>query len=181
MRVGTDLAPLPIGSHLDEATGLFTWGPGVGFVHDYDLVFVRWADGRAVGRREARVSLAPRRSNQIGPQVVIDTPSPNATVEPAFLIGGWAAELADTAGTGVDTLHVWAYPVGGGDPVFLGQTAYGGQRSDVAAVYGDRFKNSGYGMVVDSLLPGTYDLAVFAWSTALGRFAPAAVSRVTVK
>src|SRR5205085_1787314 len=122
MRVGADLAPLPIGSHLDEATGVFTWGPGVGFVHDYDLVFVRWANGRAVGRTEARVSLSPKVSNRVEPQVVIDTPTQNATVEPAFLLGGWAADLADTAGTGVGTLHVWASPAGGGDPVFRGQT-----------------------------------------------------------
>ena len=36
------LGPLPIGSHLDAATGVFTWQPGVGFVGAYDLVFVRW-------------------------------------------------------------------------------------------------------------------------------------------
>ncbi len=60
VRVGGALAPLPIGSHLDAATGSFTWAPGEGFVGTYDLVFVRWAGARAVARHEMRVILAPR-------------------------------------------------------------------------------------------------------------------------
>jgi hypothetical protein len=36
-------------------------------------------------------------------------------------------------------------------------------------------------MVVDGLAPGTYDLAVFAWSTAKGGFVPARVVRVAVR
>ena len=89
--------------------------------------------------------------------------------------------------TGVDTLHVWAYPASAcvsdicRDPIFLGATAYGGKRPDVAAIFGDRFRDSGYGITVDSLPAGTYDLAVFAWSTATGGFVPAKVVRVTVK
>jgi hypothetical protein len=59
-RVGDRLGPLPIGSQLDEATGTFTWGAGPGFVRDYDLVFVSWVNGRAVERREVRVTLSPK-------------------------------------------------------------------------------------------------------------------------
>jgi uncharacterized protein YjiK len=59
-RIGGKLGPLPIGSHLDEATGTFTWGAGVGFVGDYDLVFVPWSNGRAVERSEVRVTLIAR-------------------------------------------------------------------------------------------------------------------------
>jgi hypothetical protein len=62
VRVGGDLSPLPVGSHLDPATGDFTWAPGVGFVGSYDLVFVRWSGGRPVGRREVRVILSPTTS-----------------------------------------------------------------------------------------------------------------------
>jgi hypothetical protein len=180
-RVGNVLAPLPIGSMLDDATGVFTWGAGPGFVHDYDLVFVQWANGRAVSRQEVRVTLGPKQSNRVGTQVTIDTPTPNAEVDRSFLVGGWALDLGAAVGTGVDTLHVWAYPTSGDDPIFVGATAYGGTRPDVAAVFGDQFKNSGYGIVVDSLSPGTYDLAVFAWSTVTGGFVPAKVVRVTVR
>jgi hypothetical protein len=181
LRVGSELHALPIGSRLDPTTGVFTWAPGVGFVHSYDLVFVRRTDGQAVARREVRFILNPKGSNRLGPQVFIDTPTANATVGRAFSIGGWAIDLDDRVGTGIDTLHVWAYPARGGDPIFVGSTEYGGARPDVATIYGDRFTNSGYGIVVDSLPPGQYDLAVFAWSTAKDGFVPAKVVRVTVR
>ena len=66
-------------------------------------------------------------------------------------------------------------------PIFLGATTYGGARPDVAAVFGDQHRNSGYGLVVDSLSPGTYDLAVFAWSTVTRGFVPARVVRVNIQ
>ena len=96
-------------------------------------------------------------------------------------------------------MHVWAYRAtcggttclpaeaqgakagDGATPIFLGAAAYGGARPDVAAVFGDRFKNTGYGIIVDSLAPGTYDLAVFAWSTVQQGFVPAKIVRVTVR
>jgi hypothetical protein len=76
---------------------------------------------------------------------------------------------------------VWAYPLAGGDPIFVGAASYGGARADVAALHGDRFKPSGYSLTVRGLPPGNYDLAVFAWSTAAGGFAPAKTVRVTVR
>jgi hypothetical protein len=70
--------------------------------------------------------------------------------------------------------------VDGGAPLFVGAAARGA-RSDVAAVYGDEFLGSGYGLFVSSLPPGTYDLAVFASSALTGGFAPAKLVRVTVR
>jgi hypothetical protein len=70
---------------------------------------------------------------------------------------------------------------GGGPPVFLGATAYGDARPDVAAVHGEGFRDSGFGLVVQGLAHGHYDLAVFAWSTEVGDFLPAKVVRVTVR
>jgi hypothetical protein len=180
-RAGDALGPLPIGSTIDPATGVFTWGVGVGFVHAYDLVFVRWAQGQAAGRQEVRIALGPQHSNLVGPQVVIDVPAPNATVSGAFLLGGWAVDLDDPVSTGAETLHAWAYPVSGGDPIFLGATAYGGERPDVAAIFGARFKDSGYNLIVDALPAGAYDIAVFAWSSVRQAFAPARIVRIIVK
>ncbi len=74
LRVGETLAPLPIGSQLNGATGRFTWAPGVGFVGTYDLVFVRWTGAQAVARQDVRVILAAKGSGHTGTQVVIDTP-----------------------------------------------------------------------------------------------------------
>ncbi len=182
MRAGDTLGPLPIGSRLDPATGLFTWQPGVGFVHAYDLVFVRRVADRVVSRQEVRFVLHPQGSNRVGPQVMIDTPAPAGTTVGSFLLAGWAVDLDADADSGVDTVHVWAYPVKGAahdDPIFVGAAAYGGERPDVGALFGERFTRSGYGLMVDNLPPGTYDLAVFAWSTVQNGFVPAKVVRVS--
>ena len=205
LRSGHQLAPLPIGSSLDPATGAFTWMPGVGFVGAYDLVFVQWSGGHAVARQDVRVVLNPQRGNRVGPQTVIDTPPSGqgtAGVGPSFVLAGWAADLDSTIDRGVDTVHVWAYPVSACgslaigspelrrageashacDPIWIGVAPYGGARPDVAAVYGDRFLDTGYGITVQGLPPGTYyDLAVFAYSTVTGGFVPAKTKRVIVR
>ncbi len=77
-------------------------------------------------------------------QVMIDRAAGHA-------LAGWAADLDSTIDTGVDTIHVWAYPIDAG------------RRG------------------VDGLASGTYDLAVFACSTVGGGFAPAKVVRVTIR
>ena len=183
LRTGDALASLPAGSNLDPVTGVFTWQPGVGFVHTYDLVFVRRVDGRAVSRQEVRIVINPKGSNRIGPQVVIDLPSAEATADASqpLVLAGWAIDTDADTGTGVNTLHVWAYPTDGGAPVFVGAAGYGGRRPDVAAIYGDRFRDSGYGILVYGLPPGSYDLAVFASSTVTGNFVPAKLVRVTLR
>jgi hypothetical protein len=178
---------LPVGSTIDPATCVFTWQAGVGFVGSYDLVFLRKAASGVVARQDVRVVLNPKRSGLVGPQVVIDIPGADQVVGQAFVVAGWAADLDSEVGTGVDTLHVWAYPAGTTcngatcDPIFLGVAAYGGIRPDVGAIYGNQFRASGYGLSVDSLPAGTYDVAVFAWSTVTGNFVPASTARVTVK
>jgi hypothetical protein len=187
VRSGDDLLPLPIGSRLDPVTGVFTWQPGVGFVGAYDFVFVRRVSGTAVSAQDVRIVLNPKASGRVGPQVVIDTPSAvapradNAGLAQPFVVAGWALDLDSEKGTGVDTLHVWAYPVDGSAPKFVGVADRGGRRPDVAAVHGDQFRDAGYGLIVKDLAPGMYDLAVFAWSIPAGGFAPARVVRVTVR
>jgi hypothetical protein len=179
-RVGDRLEPLPAGAQVDP-TGHLTWSPGVGFVGTYDLVFVRWSGAQPVARTELRVILQPKQLGAVGPRVVIDTPSPLAEVEAGFTIAGWAADLESGGGAGIATVHVWAYPIDGGAPVFLGVANSGLTRPDVAAAYGDQFASTGYGLTVRGLGPGTYDLAVFGWSQVRAGFAPAAVVRVTVR
>ena len=181
LRTSEGLVALPVGSRLDGDTGVFTWAPGVGFVGTYDLLFVRWDGMRAVARREVRVILAPKGRGHVGVQVAIDLPREREDVNQPFVIAGWAADLDATVGTGIDTLHVWAYPLGGGPPVFLGATAYGGIRPDVAAVYGDEFRASGFGVTVQGLEPGSYDLAVFPWSNVVNGFGAAKLVRVSVQ
>jgi hypothetical protein len=171
LRKGAALAPLPAGSLLNEETGEFTWLPGVAFVGAYDFLFARMNGGTPVDRREVRVVLNPKGSNRVGTQTVID-------IANGEIVAGWAADLDSQFDRGVDTVHVWAYPAEGGDPIFVGAAAFGGKRPDVAAVYGDRFRESGYGIRLDALPAGTYDIAVFAYSTVLGHFVPARTARV---
>lgn len=181
LRTPAGLAPLPIGSRLERATNAFTWAPGVGFVGRYDFVFVQSANGRAVSRRDVRIVLHPKGRGSVGPQVVIDAPRAHAAVSGPFLIGGWAVDLDAAEGTGVTTLYAWAYPAAGGAPIVLGATAYGGARPDVAAVHGDRFKDSGFGLIAHGLPAGDYDLALFAWSTETMNFIAPSVVRVSVQ
>jgi uncharacterized delta-60 repeat protein len=180
LRTGDALAALPIGSRL-QSDGTFTWAPGVGFVGTYDLVFARWADGQVTARRDVRIILAPKGSGHVGTQVEIDTPRGQREVQQPFLLAGWAADLDAAAGTGIDTLHVWAFPLAGGPPIFVGVPAYGGIRPDVAAVHGDRLRRSGFGLVVGGLPAGTYDLQVFPWSHVTGGFARPGIVRVTIE
>ena len=87
--------------------------------------------------------------------MVIDAPRFQQDVAQPFALGGWAADLDAAAGTGIDVLHVWAYPLTGGAPVFLGTATSGGSRPDVAAIHGDEFRDSGFGLLVQGLTPGT--------------------------
>jgi hypothetical protein len=178
LRVGERLAPLPIGSSLSGGT--FTWQPGAGFLGAYDFVFVRSEGSHPADRQEVRVVVHPQ-GTFTRPQVVVDMPSVNQRLDDGFTIGGWALDPDARSGTGVSLVQAWAYPVRGGRPVFLGTASMDGQRPDVAALYGAQFSASGFGLPVRHLAQGAYDLAVFAWSDAEGRFLPARIVRVTLR
>jgi hypothetical protein len=125
---------LLIGSSFDAATGKFYWQPAAGFLGKYDLEFT-------AGTRTERVRAV------VGPPIrmVIDTPrAGNVLSASGFTLAGWAVDLASLDGAGIDTLHVWAYPVGGGAPVFVGVARGGGQRPDVATLYGAAFGGAGF-------------------------------------
>ncbi|MBA3886384.1 MAG: fibronectin type III domain-containing protein [Acidobacteria bacterium] len=181
MRFGDSTLPLPIGSRLDAGTGAFTWQPGVGFVGTYDFVFVRWSGGTAVTAQDVRIVLNPKASGRVGPQVVIDVPAAGTASPDDILVAGWAIDRDAETGTGISTLHVWAYPADGSAPVFVGAASTGGRRPDVAAIHGDQFRDAGYGLVVRGLPHGDYRLAVFAWSTVTGGWVPARTVAVTVR
>jgi hypothetical protein len=125
--------------------------------------------------------LQPKGSGTIGPQIVVDTPLWQQDVAQPFALKGWAADLDAAVGTGISTLHVWAYPLSGGPPLFLGSPVYGSARPDVVVAHGEQFADSGFSLFVQGLPHGNYDLAVFAWSEATGDFLPARTVRVTVR
>jgi hypothetical protein len=116
------------------------------------------------------------------PRMNVDVPSNNARVlSTGFTVAGWALDLSAATTTGVDTVHVWAYPASGANPVFVGAASYGTSRPDVGAAFGKSIFN-GSGFVLNATLaPGTYDLAVFARSTVAEAFNNTQLVRVTVE
>jgi hypothetical protein len=114
------------------------------------------------------------------PRMSLDVPADGSTVRQPFVLGGWAIDLGAANGTGVDAIHVWAQPSGGGDPIFVGVASYSGARGDVGGIFGAQFTNSGFGLLVNSLSPGTYTVTAYAHSSVTGAFNQARSATVTV-
>jgi hypothetical protein len=119
----------------------------------------------------------------------IDLPAPESTIAGnTFAVAGWAIDRR-ASDIGVDALHVYVIPNPGtpsqGAAIFLGVATQGIARSDVQALYGPQFLNSGYQLNVDraaaGLTAGVYDIAVWAHSTFDGSFNNVAVVRVTLQ
>jgi hypothetical protein len=105
------------------------------------------------------------------PVLAIDAPSPGATLTSAFEVGGWAADLGATTGTGVDAVQFYVFPNDGVAPgVYVGQGSYGWARGDVGAIHGAQFTNSGFHFTITGLGPGAYLLGAYARSTVTGAF-----------
>ncbi len=81
---------------------------------------------------------------------------------------------------GVDAVHVWAYPAAGGSPVFLGANAVWVSRPDVGAIFGSAFTPSGFNIPTGQLASGSWNLVVFARSTATGTFNQSVLVQIRV-
>jgi glucose/arabinose dehydrogenase len=114
-----------------------------------------------------------------GPAMSIDFP-PNGTTAPRFTVAGWAIDLDSTTGSGVDAVHVWAYPAVG-PPRFVGIASYGFNRGDVGALFGGRFTNSGWSVTAAGLPPGAWTLVASAHSTVTNTFRRSASVAVQVQ
>jgi hypothetical protein len=146
-------------------------------VYDVTAYAFSTVSGSFNNSHTARVTVVMPISN---PKMYIDGPSPNQTVTQFFAVGGWAVDLGASSGSGVAALHVWAYPVAGGAPIFVGATTPTINRSDVAAYFGaGRYGASGY-YLQGNLPPGEYNLVVFAFSTVANGFNQAAAVRIRV-
>jgi hypothetical protein len=117
--------------------------------------------------------------------IAIDMPAAERTLGTrTFTVSGWALDLGSIDDSGIDTLHVHAYPDPGSGraPVFLGAATVGYARSDVAAIFGSQYGRSGYALTIDAdavgLAPGVYDVVVWAHRRATGSFTAVASVRV---
>jgi hypothetical protein len=102
--------------------------------------------------------------------LVLDTPASGSALQPRFAVAGWAADPGAQTGTGIDAIHVWAYPSAGGAPVFVGAAMLGDARPDVGQFLGAQFANAGFHLEASGLSPGTYDLIAYGHSTVTGGF-----------
>jgi hypothetical protein len=100
-----------------------------------------------------------------GAQLDLQTPTPGPSNQ-AFEVSGTAVDLDAPSGTGVDLVHVWAYPnPGSGAPArFLGNATYGEARPALELAYGSRFKNSGFSLDA-TLEPGLWLVVAYGRST----------------
>ena len=181
------LRDLPPGSHLDAASGQFTWAPGPGYLGTYRLAFVRNGE-----RVTVDVTIRPPSAQDGAIQMFVDSPQASQTVEGPFAVAGWAFDPQAFSGAGIDAVHVWAQ---GSDParrepgltpstsapIFLGAAQINGARPDVSAVYGVQFSSAGYALDAPALGPGVYDVTIYAHSARTGRWEDARTVRVTVR
>ncbi len=115
-----------------------------------------------------------------GPLMAIDAPDSGAVRSGPFVVSGWALDLSAASGLGVDAIHVWAFPVGGGPPIFAGSGVYGAPRPDVGAIFGSQFTNAGYNTWVrlpDGTPSGAYDFVVYVHSSITNTFNQSRVVR----
>jgi glucose/arabinose dehydrogenase len=105
-----------------------------------------------------------------GADLAVDEPQPNQTLRGPFAISGWGLDHSASGSTGVDAVHVWAFPAGAGDPRFIAAASYGRERADVAAVFGSQFLDSGWRVDGALLDPGDWTIVVFLHSGLTGEF-----------
>jgi hypothetical protein len=115
------------------------------------------------------------------PRMNVDRPVAGSHVSGnGFEIAGWAIDAAASGTSGVDTIHVWAYPTSGAPAFFLGAATYGTPRPDISAAFAQSYFGSS-GFVLNTVVPpGTFDLAVFAHSIISDSFNNVQLVRVTV-
>jgi hypothetical protein len=167
--------PLEVGTSLDESRVLVA--------REFGLSAIDTATNQVVASTTlpdgpGRLALSPPPPFA---GIIIDAPVHGARVQQPFILGGWAADVfGSTAGPGIDTVHVWAFPANGGSPMFVGAAEYGRPRPDIAALFGAAYLSSGYQMSVRGLTPGAYTLTAFGHSTRTGTFSVATQASLTV-
>jgi hypothetical protein len=112
-------------------------------------------------------------------RMAVNPPAPGAVIHGPFTAAGWAF-VNHPANAGIAAIHVWAVPMAGGAPTFLGLATLGDTRPDVAALYGAQYGQAGFHLEAAALPPGVYYVAVYAQSSVTGTFQIVRVVPITV-
>lgn len=178
---GEAVRDLPPGARLEPETGTFTWAPGPGVFGSYRLVFLRGEEQVPFDVRIAAVrSVGP---GEAAIRMNLDAPWLGQEVSGPFDVGGWALDPAAWTGHGIGAIHVWAQRTDapGVAPQFLGVAELGGARPDIAAAYGPQFDRTGFGVRVERLEPGQYEITAYAWNVRTQRWEDARSAHVTAR
>ena len=147
--------------------------------------------GSSVVPRAWTVSVAGQdvRVDQLIPRTSIETPRDGAELTLPIDLAGWTieqdAKVPQPPDSGIAQVHFYDYPASG-PPIFLGGMGpfFGSGvftvRPDVAAIYGERYRYSGFSRRIGRLSAGAHTLVVYSQSRTDGQFAGTAVN-VTVR
>jgi hypothetical protein len=173
------LHDLPPGSHLEPATGAFTWAPGVGYHGTYRLMFVRGSEQILVDVRIRPMTAAGPSESEIRMQV--DRPAGVQSTSGRVQVAGWALDPQADIGSGIEAVHVWAQRRDTiALPEFLGAADLRVARPDAAQESGAQFGAAGYSLTA-TLAPGQYDITVVAWNRRTARWEDARTFSVAVR
>ena len=106
-------------------------------------------------------------------RMVLDAPAAGAVATQPSRGGGWTLDRGATTGTGIDAVHIWAFPVwagGLGPGRFVGLAQLGIARPDISAVFGSQFAGAGFEFAIAGLPPGQYVITAYAHSVVTGTF-----------
>ena len=102
--------------------------------------------------------------------IEIDNPKQDTSVSGLFSVEGWAAEMCDLKGSGIESIYFFLgeKPHNGGK--FLGKNFHWIRREDVQDLYGDKYKDSGFYFEMNSKLldNGPNQIYVYAKSNYFG-------------
>jgi len=120
------------------------------------------------------------------PLMWLDLPTSGlvTTVGTSFTLAGWTMDIAAPSGTGIDTVHIWAFRDPDTNPVatFIGTATMGGLRPDVQAAFGLSSQFAATGFSRDISLPaGEWAVIAYGRSTVSNAFVVGAVKRVRVQ
>jgi hypothetical protein len=183
LMVGTELRDLPVGSTLDAGQGQFYWQPPAPYFGEFNLVFIGAADG-GLARMDVTVTIAdPSAAGE--PVITIASPKPGANPNPVITVTGTAVDPRAVTGTGIAAIHIWARPLDGEKTsgVFFSGASLAPEKKtpDVFFVGTGLIDGERYSLTTAPLVPGTYQIEVYAWVARIGTWAPAATVTIAVR
>jgi hypothetical protein len=134
----------------------------------------------SVGSLTSGVNSATYTVTPLPSDMFLDAPANGSAIGSPFTVRGWAINRSASSGTGVDAVHVYAFPAGGGSPIFLGPAVYGSARPDVGAIFGAQFTNCGFTFSATTLATGTYTVVAYAHNAVIGAFDKSQSATITV-